>query len=126
MRASNMLAEAWRPPERCGDLSTKSGNSGEETNDEWRPVCIDEPSRIRWVATSAAAAPSATRRPAPGEDGRHVTYCRLCEAQCGMIAEVKNGLVVKIGPDRDHPVSRGHLWRRVRRSGTSPMIRNAC
>ena len=48
-------------------------------------------------------------RPKPGEDGRHHTYCRLCEAQCGLIAEVEAGVITKIGPDRDHPVSRGHL-----------------
>ena len=45
----------------------------------------------------------------PGEDGRHHTYCRLCEAQCGLIAEVQSGVITRIGPDRDHPVSRGHL-----------------
>ncbi len=45
----------------------------------------------------------------PGADGRHITYCRLCEAQCGLIAEVENGRIVHVGPDRDHPVSRGHL-----------------
>ncbi len=45
----------------------------------------------------------------PGADGQHITYCRLCEAQCGLIAEVKDGRIVHVGPDRDHPVSRGHL-----------------
>ena len=45
----------------------------------------------------------------PGADGRHVTYCRLCEAQCGLIADVADGKIVKVGPDRDHPVSSGHL-----------------
>ena len=45
----------------------------------------------------------------PGADGNHITYCRLCEAQCGLIAEVADGRIVRVGPDRDHPVSRGHL-----------------
>lgn len=45
----------------------------------------------------------------PGEDGAHHTYCRLCEAQCGVIAEVEEGRITKIKPDRDHPVSRGHI-----------------
>ena len=44
-----------------------------------------------------------------GEDGKHITYCSLCEAQCGLIAEVSDGKITKIGPDRDHPVSKGHL-----------------
>lgn len=44
-----------------------------------------------------------------GEDGDHVTFCRLCEAQCGLLAEVKDGVIIRIKPDRKHPVSRGHL-----------------
>ena len=47
--------------------------------------------------------------PTTGEDGSHPTYCRLCEAQCGLIAEVRDGVITRVGPDRDHPVSRGHL-----------------
>ena len=46
---------------------------------------------------------------APGEDGLHATYCRLCEAQCGLQAEVEDGRIVAIHPDREHPVSKGHL-----------------
>lgn len=45
----------------------------------------------------------------PGEDGDHITYCRLCEAQCGLIAAVEDGRIVKIKPDHDHPISKGHL-----------------
>jgi formate dehydrogenase len=44
-----------------------------------------------------------------GLDGAHRTYCRLCEAQCGLIAYVEDGVIRKVGPDRDHPVSEGHL-----------------
>ena len=50
-----------------------------------------------------------TARLASGEDGEHVTFCRICEAQCGLVADVRGGLIRKIGPDRHHPVSRGHL-----------------
>jgi anaerobic selenocysteine-containing dehydrogenase len=45
----------------------------------------------------------------PGADGAHPTFCRLCEAQCGLIADVEGGRIVKVRPDRDHPVSEGHL-----------------
>lgn len=45
----------------------------------------------------------------PGEDGDHVTYCRICEALCGMVATVENGRVVHIRPDRDNPASKGHI-----------------
>lgn len=45
----------------------------------------------------------------PGEDGLHVTYCRICEALCGMVATVDNGRIVKLAPDRDNPHSLGHI-----------------
>ncbi|HEX7872313.1 MAG TPA: molybdopterin-dependent oxidoreductase [Sphingobium sp.] len=45
----------------------------------------------------------------PGEDGQHITYCRICEALCGMVATVKDGRIVKIAPDRDNPHSHGHI-----------------
>jgi len=45
----------------------------------------------------------------PGADGAHATYCRLCEAQCGLIADVAGGRIVKVRPDPEHPVSEGHL-----------------
>ena len=48
-------------------------------------------------------------RPAPGEDGTHTSFCRLCEALCGLSVEVEAGRITRIGPDRDHPVSEGHL-----------------
>ena len=37
----------------------------------------------------------------------HVTYCRICEPLCGMVATVEDGRVTKLRPDRDHPLSRG-------------------
>ena len=45
----------------------------------------------------------------PGADGEHVTYCRICEALCGMVAEVRDGSIVKIRPDPKNPHSRGHI-----------------
>lgn len=45
----------------------------------------------------------------PGEDGEHITFCRLCEALCGLKVDVREGKIAKISPDRDHPVSEGHL-----------------
>jgi formate dehydrogenase len=45
----------------------------------------------------------------PGDDGAHTTFCRLCEALCGLTVEVRDGEIVKIGPDRDNPHSRGHI-----------------
>src|SRR4029079_510886 len=37
----------------------------------------------------------------------HVTYCRICEPRCGMVATVDEGRVTKLRPDKDHPLSRG-------------------
>jgi len=37
-----------------------------------------------------------------------VTYCRICEAACGMVATVEDGRVTKLRPDRDHPLSKGY------------------
>lgn len=35
------------------------------------------------------------------------TFCRLCEPGCGILAEVRDGEVVKLQPDEDHPVHKG-------------------
>ena len=48
-------------------------------------------------------------RPATGEDGEHVTFCRICTAVCGLIATVKDGQVVAARPDPLNPSSRGHV-----------------
>lgn len=37
----------------------------------------------------------------------HVTFCRICEASCGLLAEVEAGRVTALRPDPDHVVSRG-------------------
>jgi formate dehydrogenase len=36
-----------------------------------------------------------------------VTYCRVCEPLCGMVATVSDGELVKVRPDPDHPLSAG-------------------
>src|SRR3954471_18811986 len=36
-----------------------------------------------------------------------VTYCRVCEPLCGMVATVSDGELVKGRPDPDHPLSAG-------------------
>lgn len=38
---------------------------------------------------------------------QHVTYCRICEALCGMIATVEDGRLQSLRPDPDNPLSRG-------------------
>jgi anaerobic selenocysteine-containing dehydrogenase len=36
-----------------------------------------------------------------------VTFCRICEASCGLIAEVDGERVLRLAPDPDHVLSRG-------------------
>src|SRR5690349_17409833 len=37
-----------------------------------------------------------------------VTYCRICEAGCGLLADVERNEVVALRPDPEHVVSRGY------------------
>ena len=36
-----------------------------------------------------------------------VTYCRICEPLCGLVATVEDGKVTKLRPDGEHPLSAG-------------------
>jgi len=35
------------------------------------------------------------------------TFCRICEPSCGLVAEVADNTILRLDPDRDHPVSKG-------------------
>ena len=37
-----------------------------------------------------------------------ITFCRICEPLCGMVATVEDGRVTKLRPDPDHPLSQGY------------------
>src|SRR3954447_25473982 len=39
---------------------------------------------------------------------QRVTFCRICEAHCGMVATVEDGRVTRLRPDPDHPLSSGY------------------
>lgn len=45
----------------------------------------------------------------PGEDGKHLRTCPLCEAMCGLEVHVADGTVTSIRGNRDDVWSRGHL-----------------
>jgi anaerobic selenocysteine-containing dehydrogenase len=38
----------------------------------------------------------------------HYTFCRICEASCGLQVEVQDNRVTRIRPDSDHPVTKGY------------------
>jgi len=40
---------------------------------------------------------------------QRVTFCRICEAACGLIANVDQGKVSSLEPDPDHVLSRGYV-----------------
>ena len=37
-----------------------------------------------------------------------VTFCRICEPLCGMVATVEDDRLTQLRPDKDHPLSRGY------------------
>src|SRR5919109_947505 len=37
-----------------------------------------------------------------------VTFCRICEPLCGLVATVEDGRLQKLRPDPEHPLSRGY------------------
>jgi formate dehydrogenase len=39
---------------------------------------------------------------------QRVTFCRVCEPLCGMVATVEDGRLAQLRPDPDHPLSRGY------------------
>ncbi|MBI1281871.1 MAG: molybdopterin-dependent oxidoreductase [Anaerolineaceae bacterium] len=45
----------------------------------------------------------------PSGDGFIPSMCEMCVWRCGLIAKVRNGRVVKLDGNPDHPHSRGHL-----------------
>jgi formate dehydrogenase len=38
---------------------------------------------------------------------QRVTYCRICEPLCGLVATVEDGEVTELRPDAEHPLSKG-------------------
>ncbi len=43
------------------------------------------------------------------ENITHKTYCRICEAHCGLTVEVsEDNEVINVKPDKEHPVSKGY------------------
>ncbi len=39
----------------------------------------------------------------------HPTVCRICEAHCGLLADVEDGVVTRLSPDPEHPLSKGYV-----------------
>ena len=66
------------------------------------------PRRARRPASSGAGTTSvSTCDTGPMSVENRVTYCRICEPLCGLIATVEDGRLVSLRPDPDHPLSQG-------------------
>src|SRR5262245_956909 len=68
---------------------------------------------IRAVEAGVARAKHRSRsvnsgRNAMAQVEEKVTYCRICEVYCGMIATVEDGRVTRLRPDKEHVLSRGY------------------
>ncbi|MDO8706615.1 MAG: zinc-binding dehydrogenase, partial [Sulfuricaulis sp.] len=72
-------------------------------------LTCSEPIRPAVMAPLETQTMSDASKLAPGEDGNHITHCRLCDAYCGLVATVKKGRITKVMPDKDNVVSRGFL-----------------
>lgn len=40
------------------------------------------------------------------------TFCRVCESACGLVADLEDGRIVGLRPDREHPVTKGFACNR--------------
>jgi thiosulfate reductase/polysulfide reductase chain A len=84
----------------------------------------DTVSRRRFLGTVAAtgaaasgAASAAAQTHSPGVHGedrteRVATYCEMCFWRCGVLASVKDGRVVRVEGNPDHPLTKGRLCAR--------------
>src|SRR3954470_3356575 len=41
-----------------------------------------------------------------------ITYCRICEPLCGLVATVEDGELIRLRPDNDQPLSKGFACRK--------------
>ena len=54
----------------------------------------------------------------PGVSTYYATLCRECSASCGVIAETRDGRVIKLEGNPEHPLNRGALCARGQAAGS--------
>src|SRR3954453_20257953 len=62
-------------------------------------MLVNQWSAIRSRPSDDAGGPMATEQ--------RSTFCRVCEPACGLIATVEDGRLIKLQPDREHPITKG-------------------
>jgi len=73
---------------------------------------------VAFICWSSRRAPNS--RPRGADRARRTmqtieTYCRICEAACGLLADLDDhGKLVKLRPNRSHPVSHGFVCAKAR------------
>lgn len=45
-----------------------------------------------------------------------LSYCRVCQASCGLLVDIKNGQVIDVRGDPDNPLTRGYICSKGRES----------
>src|SRR5690349_1192915 len=40
---------------------------------------------------------------------KHISYCRNCAANCGVVLDVEEGRILSVLPDRENPISEGYV-----------------
>ncbi len=117
-RSSPGRSPAASSPSRHRSLSCSRCCSRSTSAPPWcSPAGAPQPRRFDGASSDRAESASGegfepnTRRAARRRAGmateERVTYCRICEPLCGMVATVTDGEVTKLRPDPDHPLSKG-------------------
>jgi anaerobic selenocysteine-containing dehydrogenase len=55
-----------------------------------------------------------------------VSYCRICQASCGVLVEVNENRILSIIGDADNPLSQGFTCPRSAVAGSCITVRSAC
>jgi anaerobic selenocysteine-containing dehydrogenase len=55
----------------------------------------------------SALEPDTRDTSAKSETREVTTFCRVCEPACGLVAQVRDGELVKLRPDKENPITRG-------------------
>lgn len=58
-------------------------------------------------------ADKSTTRETTGEIKEVLTFCRICEPSCGLVAQVQNGRIISVQGNRDHVSSQGHFCKKA-------------
>lgn len=79
----------------------RAGRQRDPHEDHQPPASCRLPDLRSWAMTTESRTESRT------------TFCRVCESLCGMVADLEDGRLVRLRPDKEHPMSAGLYARRA-------------